>query len=180
MTEFFLQLALEVALSVVTGICVLGVAPVLRRLFKKTSIEDITPEWVESFSVERYRPMAGLLSDEDFAFLSRQPGFDASIYRKLRRERLVIFEQYLNRLILDFKKLHVTARYLVAQSEEDHSDLAMSLIRLRLSFAMNVVAVQMRFQFFKLGVGRVNTQILIGKLQQMSEQLNLAAVPQAV
>ena len=56
----------------------------------------------------------------------------------------------------------------------------MSLIRLRLSFAMNVVAVQMRFQFFKLGVGRVNTQILIGKLQQMSEQLNLAAVPQAV
>ena len=130
--------------------------------------------------VERYRPMAGLLSDEDFAFLSRQPGFDASIYRKLRRERLVIFEQYLNRLILDFKKLHVTARYLVAQSEEDHSDLAMSLIRLRLSFAMNVVAVQMRFQFFKLGVGRVNTQILIGKLQQMSEQLNLAAVPQAV
>lgn len=175
-----MQLALEVALSVLTGMCVLGVTPVLRRLFTKTTIEDITPEWMESFSVERYRPMAGLLSDEDFAFLSRQPGFDPSIYRKLRRERLAIFEQYLNRLILDFKKLHTTARYLVAHSEEDHSDLAMSLIRLRIAFSVNVLAVQVRFQLFKLGVGKVNTQILINKLQQMSEQLNLAAVPQAV
>lgn len=174
-----MELALEVVLSVLTGLCVLGVTPVLRRLFKKTSIEDITPEWMESFSVERYRPMVGLLSDEDFAFLSRQPGFDPSIYRKLRRERLIIFEQYLNRLILDFKKLHVTARYLVAQSEEDHSDLASALIRLRISFAWNVLTVQMRFQLFKLGVGKVNTQILINKLQQMSEQLNLAAVPAA-
>lgn len=174
-----MQLALEVALTVLTGFCILGVTPVLRRLFKKTSIEDITPEWMESFSVERYRPMIGLLSDEDFAFLSRQPGFDPSIYRKLRRERLAIFEQYLSRLILDFKKLHVTARYLVAQSEEDHSDLADSLIKLRIAFAFNVVAVQMRFQLFKLGIGKVNTQILIGRLQQMSEQLNLAAVPQA-
>lgn len=174
-----MQLALEVALSVVTGICVLGVAPVLRRLFKKTSIEDITPEWVESFSVERYRPMLGLLADEDFAFLSRQPGFDPSIYRKLRRERLAIFEQYLSRLILDFKKLHTTARFLVAQSDQDHSDLAVALLRLRWAFAMNALEVQVRFQLCKLGLGTVHAQVLIAKLQQMNEQLSALAAPQA-
>lgn len=174
-----MQLALELALSAVTGICVLGVAPVLKRLFDKTSIEDITPEWVESFSVERYRPMLGLLADEDFAFLSRQPGFDPSIYRKLRRERLAIFEQYLNRLILDFKKLHATARFLVGQSEQDHSDLAMTLLRLRWAFAVNALEVQIRFQLCKLGLGTVEAQILVAKLQQMSDQLTVVAAPQA-
>jgi len=59
-------------------------------------MEEITPEWLENFSTSVYHPMEGLLADEDFRFLSRQPGFDLSLYRKLRRERLRIFRQYLN------------------------------------------------------------------------------------
>jgi hypothetical protein len=179
MTEFLLVLALEVALSVVTGMCVLGVAPVLQRLFRRTTIEDVTPEWVESFSVERYRPMIGLLSNEDFQFLAGQPGFDPSIYKKLRRERLAIFDQYLSRLILDFKKLHTTARYLIANSQEDRSDVAMSLIKLRWVFAFTVLQVHVRFQLCKLGLGTVHAQMLVVQLQRMSEQLSAVTLPQA-
>jgi hypothetical protein len=172
-----LILTLEITLSIITGLCVLGVAPVLTRLLKRTTIEDITPEWVESFSIERYRPMLGLLANEDFAFLSRQPGFDSSIYKKLRRERLAIFEQYLGRLILDFKKLHATARFLIAQSDVDRSDVAMQLIRLRWMFALNVVNVQIRFQLCRLGLGTVHAQVLIARLQQLNEQLGGLALP---
>jgi hypothetical protein len=170
--------ALEVALSTSTALCVLGAAPVLRRLFKKTTIEDVTPEWVESFSVERYRPMLGLLANEDFAFLSRQPGFDPSIYRKLRRERLCIFEQYLMRLIVDFKKLHAAARYFVARSTEDRSETAMKLIRLQWVFSMNVLEVQLRLQLCRIGIGTVEAQIVVARLQQMSDQLTTLTVPQ--
>lgn len=170
--------ALEVLLSASTAVGVLGVAPVLRRLLRRTTIDDVTPEWVESFSVERYRPMLGLLADEDFTFLSRQPGFDPSIYKKLRRERLAIFEQYLNRLILDFKKLHATARYFVARSEEDRSDVAMRLVRLRWAFTMNVLEVQMQLHLCKIGIGTVQARMIVAQLQQMSEQLSALSLPQ--
>lgn len=173
-----LLLALEVALSASTAISVLSVAPVLRRLLRRTTIEDVTPEWVESFSVERYRPMLGLLAKEDFAFLSRQPGFDSSIYKKLRRERLSIFEQYLARLILDFKKLHITARYFVAQSEQDRSDTAMKLVRLRWAFFVSVLELQLQLQLCRLGLGTVEARLVVSKLQQMSDQLAAITLPQ--
>ncbi len=167
---------LEAALTVTTGVCVLSVAPILNRLFRKTTIDDVTPEWVESFSIERYRPMLNLLSDEDFTFLSSQPGFDSSIYKKLRRERLAIFEQYLARLIFDFKKLHATARYLVASSEVDQSAATTALLRLQWSFALAVLQVHTSFQLCKIGLGTVRAQLLVIKLQQMNEQLRAVSV----
>jgi hypothetical protein len=173
-----LLLALEVALSASTAVSVLSVGPVLRRLLRRTTIEDVTPEWVESFSVDRYRPMLGLLANEDFAFLSRQPGFDSSIYKKLRRERLSIFEQYLSRLILDFKKLHATARYFVARSEEDRSDIALKLIRLRWAFAVSVIEVHFQLQLCRVGIGTVEARMVVTKLQQMSDQLSALTLPQ--
>jgi hypothetical protein len=179
MTESDLTFAVELALSVITGLCLVGVAPVLRRLFAATSIDDVTPEWVETFSVERYLPMAGLLSNEDFAFLAAQPGFDPSIYKKLRRERLAIFDQYLSRLILDFHKLHTTARFLVARSEQDRSDVALRLVRLRFNFALAVIRVQVQYQLCRLGVGTVDAQALILRLRQMSDQLVDVSLPQA-
>jgi hypothetical protein len=174
-----LLLGLELALSAASGLSIVGVAPVLRKLFKKTTIEDITPEWIESFSVDRYRPMMGLLSDNDFDFLARQPGFDDSLYKKLRRERLDIFYQYFSRLILDYKKLHTTARYFIAQCEEDQSDLAQKLIRMRLAFAFSALRVQYQFLLCRAGIGTVEARLLVTKLQQMRDQLGSLALPQA-
>ncbi len=174
-----LILELEIALTAISGLMVASIAPVLYRLFKTASLEDVTPEWLESFSVDRYRPMAGLLSNEDFAFLSRQPGFDPSLYKKLRRERLSIFDQYLQRLILDFNKLHATARFLVARSPSDQSELAARLIRLQWSFRAEVLKVQLRFLLCRIGVGTVHVQTVIVRLEQMSDQLGALSLPQA-
>lgn len=172
-------LEFEIAVTALSGLMVAGITPVLYRLFKTTSLDDVTPEWLESFSVDRYRPMAGLLSNEDFAFLSRQPGFDPSLYKKLRRERLSIFNQYLRRLILDFNKLHVTARFLVARSSIDQSELAAKLIRLQWAFRVEVLKVQLRFLLCRIGVGAVQVQAVIVRLEQMSDQLSALSLPQA-
>ncbi len=149
--------------------------PILSRLFKTCKVEDISADWLESFSCSSYYAMEGLLSDEDFKFLSRQPGFDLSLYRKLRRDRINIFKQYLNRLILDFNRLHVAARFLLAQSPKDESALVARLARLRIRFAFAVIQAQISYLLCCVGFRCIAVKSVIYYLEEMSAQLS--AIP---
>jgi hypothetical protein len=149
--------------------------PVLIRLFRGCRLEEVTPEWLDSFSAALYYPMEGLLSNEDFAFLSRQPGFDISLYRKLRRDRLRIFRQYLLRLIRDFNRLHSVARALVAQTTEDHSDLMVKMILLKLRFSVSVLHVEMNYWRCFIRFRPLVVRGLISGLEEMSQQLQSLA-----
>ncbi len=146
-------------------------APVLYSLFRSFRIEDISPEWLVSFTPETYHPMERLLSGEDFGFLSRQPGFDLSLYRKLRRERLLIFRQYLLRLVADFNRLHATARYLVAHSSEDRSDLLLRLITLRAKFSFAVLQTEVAYYLCYMGYSSLAARAPIAYLEQMGSEL---------
>lgn len=154
------------------------VAPIVFKLYRKCKIAEITPEWLANFSAASYYPMQGLLAREDFAFLSRQPGFDFSLQRKLRRERLRIFRQYLNRLILDFNRLHGTARFLLAHSDEDQSHLVARLIWLKLRFSAAVVQVEASYLLCCLGFGSLAVHTVISRLEEMSGQLSLISSAQ--
>jgi len=121
--------------------------------------------------------MQGLLGDEDFNFLSRQPGFDLSLYRKLRRERLNIFQQYLKRIVVDFNRLHLTARFLLAQSAEDRSELVQHLFFLKIRFSCAVIQAQFSYYLCCLGFRCLSAAALIRRLEEMSVQL--ATIPAA-
>ncbi len=151
--------------------------PTVRRLNRRVAVEDITPEWLESFSVAAYYPMQQLLSDEDFTFLSRQPGFDESLYRKLRRERLHIFQQYLMRLIVDFNRLHAVARMILARSTQDRSDVVSKLMLLKLQFSLAVVQAETSYLLSRIGFRFLAARKIIGVLENMS--LELSALSQA-
>jgi hypothetical protein len=153
--------------------------PVLVKLLQRCPAQDITPEWLENFSVASYYPMEELLSDEDFQFLSRQPGFDLSLYRKLRRDRLHIFKQYLNRAIGDFNRLHTAIRTLVATSQEDCSEVAVRLVRLRVTFLGAVLRAELSYRLCLLGFHSLAVRSLIGQLEEMNLQLNLLLAPRA-
>jgi len=162
----------------VAGSLVVGLFfPILRWLCRKTSLDEITPEWLESFSIEAYYPMQGLLSDEDFVFLSRQPGFDPSLHRKLRRERLHIFRQYLIRLIVDFNRLHAFARFILSRSNQDRSDVVTRLLKLKLQFSIAVFQAECSYRLSCLGFRFLAARRLISTLENMS--LELAALSQA-
>src|SRR6202011_3573619 len=124
---------LSVLVIFIVGLAV--VLPTLRRLLESTSADAITAEWLANFCAESYSPMENLLSGEDFDFLSRQPGFDLALYRKLRRERLQIFHMYLHRMIADFSRLHFAARVIVAHATEDQSGTLKRLLWLKLRFS---------------------------------------------
>jgi hypothetical protein len=153
--------------------------PVMVRLLRKSRTQDVTSEWLENFSVASYYPMESLLNDEDFKFLSRQPGFDLSLYRKLRRDRLHIFKQYLNRAIVDFNRLHTTIRTLLPYAETDNSDVVSRLIWLRVRFSYAVLKAQLSYWLCVLGFRSLAVRQLILHLEEMSSQLNLVAAARA-
>ena len=70
----------------------LMLAPVFLRLVRKVHLADDVSEWVDSFNPATYLPMECLLAEDDFNFLHRQPGFESSIAKKLRQDRLKDFQ----------------------------------------------------------------------------------------
>lgn len=165
---------------VLCGLAVALVVPVLIKLSRRCAIQDIDPEWLENFSPASYYPMQRLLSEEDFRFLARQPGFDLSLYRKLRRDRLHIFRQYLSRLILDFNRLHATARFLLANGREDYSDLGSQLIWLKVRFSLAVIQAEASYLLCCVGFRTLAVRAMILRLEEMSSQLSFISATQPV
>jgi hypothetical protein len=149
--------------------------PTLLRLFRGTRPEELSPEWLQSFSYTVYLPMERLLSSEDFSFLSRQPGFDLSLYRKLRKERLRIFRQYLERMIVDFNRLHLAARLAVAKCPGDHSQLLTHLITLKLRFSVAVLAAEFRYTLCCLGLRSLSVRTLLAQMEELSLDFHAAS-----
>lgn len=156
------------SLTVVSSAVIL---PVIVKLCRTCRVEDISPEWIEAFSASCYYPMQRLLSSEDFEFLSRQPGFEGSLKRKLRRDRLQIFRKYLDRMILDFNRLHALARFVLSQSPEDCSELVSRLLWLRVRFAVTVFRVEFGYRLYSWGLPSISVGTLISCLEGMAVQL---------
>ena len=145
--------------------------PVLFRLMKPCQLSELTAEWFESFHIASYQPMQGLLAPEDFQFLRRQPGFDISLFRKLREDRLRIFRQYLNRLIVDFNRLHKLARLVISQSEEDQSALFAKLLVIRMRFWVSILQVEVSYLVCRVTARSVSVSGPLQRLEEMSRQL---------
>jgi hypothetical protein len=148
--------------------------PVIFRLLRPCPLSEISPDWLENFQASTYYPMNGLLAADDFQFLSRQPGFDSSLVRKLRRDRLNIFRQYLNRLVADFNRLHRVAVLVVAQTNQDNSELFMRLIKLRIRFSLTVLRVEFSYLLCRLGAGSLSVAALLEQFDEMASQLSVA------
>ena len=122
--------------------------------------------------------MHTLFDDDDFAFLSRQPGFDLHLYRKLRKERLRIFRQYLKRVVSDYDRLHKSARLLVAEDHDEHSDVLAELIRLKLIFSWTVLRARSNYLLCCFGYRTLAVRALIVRLEDLSTQLSAIATRQ--
>jgi hypothetical protein len=153
--------------------------PVLAKLLRQYHLKDVTPEWLESFSPSSYKPMEVLLADDDFNFLLGQPGFEASIGKKLRQDRVRIFRQYLNRLIRDFNRLHVYARFVISQNRESDQSAAFSrLIKLRIRFSTTVLRLELSLALAYFGFQPRLASRVVAQLTEMSECLySLGPIP---
>jgi hypothetical protein len=124
-------------------------------------------DWLDRFSASSYQPMERLLDNQDYRFLASQPGYQPSIARRLRRQRIGIFQAYLGGMIGDFHRLLKAARYIIVYSPNDQSAFATSLWRNRLRFYRSIFNVEARVLLYMIGIGRVDAKRLLATLEWM-------------
>src|SRR5882672_9338967 len=149
-------------------------------LYRKLSSQPDSEVAVDQclvLSIEKYRPMERLLQEDDFRFLAAQPGFSPQLGRRFRTERRKVFGGYLRNLRKDFGRLSMALRVLIVHSVEDRGDLAASLMRLRLTFALGMLAVEGRLLLHAAGVGVVNVRGLVESLETMQAQIQILLTP---
>jgi hypothetical protein len=156
---------------ILSVLCLLCVVRVLIKLFNSHRKEEVTVAWAEA-CVARYQPMQALFDEQDFAFLSSQPGFDFTLYKKLRRERLRIFHQYLDRLIADYNRLHSLARTLVACTPGENSDMLFQLVKLKLGFMSTVMRAEVNYLLCYFGYRTLPVRALMLRLEELSAQVS--------
>jgi hypothetical protein len=157
--------------ATVLAILALVIGHQLWRLLHPLKGPSFSPRWFAKYSVVRYRPMERVLGEADFEFLSRQPGVDKKTLRAWRAERRDIFRVYLRDIAADFGRLHSAARILVLTSSEDRPDLAMTLLKLRATFAYAMLAMQWRLAMDAVGVRGLDIRPLVEALDGMRGEL---------
>ena len=131
------------------------------------------------FSVSRYQPMEYLLSEEDFAFLASQPGYEPEIGARWKRERRRIFRLYLDELKRDFQRLHAEARVMAANADAESAELVGILMRQQVTFWRAMAGLELRLALRAAGIGKVNVRPLLELLEAMRADLARVSAPQA-
>lgn len=160
------MLVLAIVMVFVVLLVVFGLSiRMSRRLTGRSTFDPL--EWLEDFSANSYRPMERLLDHRDYAFLAAQAGFEPSIARRLRSERVGVFQSYLGAMIRDFHRLLMAARVISVFASEDQSAFISNLWRVRWSFYASVARVEIHVALHWLGVGTVDVGGLLASMQRM-------------
>lgn len=162
------------------GLATVALALAVLRLSGYRPSPDHEPEPSGEFSMDRYQPMMRLLAEDDFLFLTAQPGYRPEIGARLRRDRRRIFRMYLRELTGDFHSLHARARAIVAESEEQHAGLVGLLMRQHVTFWYAMMGVELRLAAHGLGLGKVDLRGLFQTIESMRRDLERSAAPAAV
>ena len=133
----------------------------VRRLGSDHQLLPVTIDWLSELSTDRYRPMLRLLDATDFQFLRAQKGFTPEMEKRLRRQRVQAFREYLRLLEADFDRISTALRVILAQSAHDRPELASLVLQRRLRFALGLIEVHCRLALFGLGWSRVDVSGLI-------------------
>jgi len=154
-----------------------ALAVLLSRLFRAPNHGNVSADWLNRFSLERYRVMERLLSKADLSFLESQKGYSPSIGRRLKEERCRIFRLYLHQLKRDFRRLEGVVLLFLAAAEQDRPELAKALLQRRVVFQWAVLVVEWRLFLFRHGLGNaVEAGNLVGALSGLRVELGQIAL----
>src|SRR5260370_34935300 len=90
----------------------LAVVFLYRTLASRQKVE-VPMDELPVLSPDKYRPMERLLQEEDFRFLSSQPGFSPSLGRHFRTERRRLFVSFLRNLSNAFGRVSMPCHILI-------------------------------------------------------------------
>jgi hypothetical protein len=116
----------------------------------------------------RYQPMLRLLSPDDRAFVSA----NKSLAKKLKKERVKIFREYLSCLSGDYGRLLAGVRSAMASSGIDRPDLAAAVAKNEAMFALALCRVEYRLFLHALGLGTVDVSGLVEAIGSLRNQIS--------
>jgi hypothetical protein len=166
-----------ISLAVTVGALLVLSATITWIWWQKRATED--GEDSGAFSIHRYQPMEHLLSDDDFAFLSSQPGYTPEIGARWKRERRHIFKLYLGEMRRDFLRLHAEARLMAANADAESAELVGTLMAQQITFWRAMAGLELRLALRRAGIGKVDVRPLLELLEAMRADLARLNAPQA-
>lgn len=168
--------AVTLAVMVLVALLLVLFCLFIWRLLRRENPSEAEIEWLNEFSIETYQPMSRLLNENDYEFLSRQPGYHGYISQQLRAERRRIFRSYLHSLVRDFEALIRLAKFVLVHSHHDRPNFAREIFRMQVEFYLAVAAAELRLALYPLPVGAINVKNLIGSLSLVHENIGKAAM----
>ena len=175
-----------VAITAASFFILLGIAFVVlfRQLASGKGSLDFSGDLENIFVPARYKPMDRLLEPTDAQFLATQRGFNRKMARQFRATRVEIFRGYARCLSRDFRRVSNALKMLMVYAPADRSALAVSLMKQRMAFSVNMTSLQLRLMLHSLGwtAPTVDVRSLVEALDAMCAQarvLALAAQPSA-
>jgi hypothetical protein len=148
-----------------------GLILILRRTVAAQSRLPVNAERIGMSLVERYRPMLRLLEQDDLEFLRCQPGFQAAMARRLRRQRAKIFRSYLRSPTADFQCTCAALKIIMVRSGCDRPDLATTLLQAQIDFTLGLLSVRFRLVLYRLGWAGVDVTSLVTLFDGMQMEL---------
>lgn len=119
--------------------------------------------WWKEFNPSRYDPMKRLLSSEDTEFLRSLAGFRPGMEKRLRRQRIEVFESYLREISMDFHRLHALGSELALASMSP--DMHNELFRQRVRFGRAIWRIRLELIAYRAGAGDVDPSVLVDSLR---------------
>lgn len=123
------------------------------------------------FSTERYAPLASLLSNDEYQFLRRQPGFTPAVGRRFRAERRAICRQYLMLLRDDFSAIYTELSKILLYSKQDRPELARVLFEQRIRFAGGLIAAEIGLRLDVVRVDDLRFDFLVSPVAELQRLL---------
>jgi hypothetical protein len=130
-----------------------------------------TTDWIDEFSVERYRPMLRLLNDADLLFLCSHSSVTPKHVAHFRQERCKILRGYLRSLRTDFTRIVAALKLVMTQASSDRPDLAAVLIRSQATFAACMLLAHVQLLLYSFGIGTVDVAALLKVFEGMRLEL---------
>jgi hypothetical protein len=147
-----------------------GLLVLIRRIAVEPTSLPPTSDWIGDLSAGRYRPMLRLPGTDDTRFL-RKEGCTARQLRAFRASRTEIIRGYLTLLQSDFGRITMAIRVLMVQSQQDRPDLALLLVRQKITFRLAFAAIYLQLYGYRWGLTRVDPSAIVAAFDCLRVEL---------
>ena len=151
-----------------------GFAALLRQTPSRGRFPKATPEWVNTLSTAKYRPMERLLTDDDFNFVGSQPRVQLENGQEVEGATAP-HPSNVSALDQDFHRLCDGLRMVMLSSTQDRPDLAVALFKQRVSFTIGLALVRLRIAMHATDWATADIRALVDTLHAVRDQFQQLA-----